>query len=320
MEMPNYLDYGKMYEMNPGAFWQAQNQVGLAQQFQDQKLAQEQEVTKQKNLANLFTEQNDPLRLENQRISNEKLGFETSDAGVKSRINKATEGLQLDQAQRDFVTKAKKSDLDQMELVAQQMAYSQNPQERSQGESLLKMHRDFVKIREEGKIRADEGVAAGRRALDLERMRAGNQRSLEQLRIDAGKYNKKNSGTISSINDALRSGKLTYERAAVLMANEAAGADDPVEQQRFLNMARMYEEMNLRQKTAGVQGKVDVGATTGLPTQQVAPVIPPQGQPQQQAPAAAPRMALSQLKQMYPNKSEQELKAAWKRKYGVDVQ
>lgn len=322
MDLPNYLDYGKMYEMNPGAFWQAQNQMDLARQFQDQKLVQEREVSRQKQLANMFDEQNNPLRLEEKRISNEKLGYETSDAGVKSRINKATEGLQLDAAQKELVKKAKQSELDQLELLGQQMAYSTNPQERAQGEAMMRMHKDFMKIRAQGEESRTTAAQAQKHALALADRQAGHQRSLEQMRIDAGKYNRANSTKIKNVADAIAAGKMNFEKAAVYFYNEANNAEDPTEQARLMQVARTYEQMHLNSRMAGVQGKPDV-SQMGVPTQQVQPVIPQQVGPAHMDPRASRgtvQRSLSDVQKMYPGVPPEKLKEAYKKKFGVDLQ
>ena len=167
MELPNYLDYGKMYEMNPGAFWQAQKQVDLAQMFQDQNLQQERLATEKSGLDNLFQQQNDPMKLEEQSLKNRGLGVDT-------RIKEGTEALRLDAEQKKFILSANQADLDGMEVEAQRMAYSPDPKIREQGTQLLKMHKDFIKLREQAAI--DE--AKQRRLFD-------QQERLQRMKADA---------------------------------------------------------------------------------------------------------------------------------------
>ena len=182
MEFPQYDQYEKWFGGGPLATHYGMNQMDLAKQFQNEKLTQERQKVKQNELANLFDEQNNPLRIENQQTANRKLGYEADSSGVKSRIDVATEGLQLDAKQKEFVQKAKQSDLDMMELQGQQMAYSPDPNVRAQGEQLIRMHKDFIKLRDEQKFRADEADKGRKHDFALEAERAKSAQRLANIR------------------------------------------------------------------------------------------------------------------------------------------
>lgn len=313
MDMPSYDQYGKWFGDGPMSLHYGMQQMDLAKQFQDQKYLQEQEATKKASLQNLFDEQNNPLRIQNQEISNRKLGYEADDAGVKSRINAATEGLQLDAKQKEFIQKAKQSDLDMMEIEGQRMAYSPDPQVRSQGEQLLKMHKDFIKLREQGKIQSDQDAQRHKYALELEAQRARNAQALAQTRASA------KTGGIKSVYDAVMSGKVAPDKAAAAFGAAALQAEvegDMNAAAEYRNAAATMEKLATTTKPDAMVGKPDVGAMGGIPT---TPPRQPTFTPQQQAPAQKPA-SLADVQKLYPSVPADKLKQAYKNKFGVDLQ
>lgn len=309
MEMPNYLDYDKMYEMNPMAFHEAQGQLGLARQFQDQKLQQEQARVKQMTLANQFDEQNNPLKLENQRLTNTGLEHANVESGVKARVSAATEGLQLDAAQKDLIMKAKKSDLDGMEYEGQRMAYSTDPNIRAAGEALLKMHRDFVKMREQNEFLASESSKQREHqtALERERQAALDRRQAAQakLKADSTKATDKMS---------------TDQRIGwyVQKAEEAYQAGDAESYNYYQSQVQYLNSLIASRRPDTMVGKPDVGAITGLPTVQSrpSPIAPGLQSSQQPAPVAP---SLADVQRMYPGVDPQLLREKYKSKFGVDL-
>ena len=80
--------------------------------FQQQKLAQEQEMTKAKGLANIFNEQQNPQLIEKQRIDNQEGLYGLTQKRINSNIATQTEPQQYQQAIKDAVLKLSKTDLD----------------------------------------------------------------------------------------------------------------------------------------------------------------------------------------------------------------
>ena len=91
---------------------------------------------------------------------------------------------------------------------------------------------------------------------------------------------------IASIQDSVRSGKMTAEKAAVALYGAAQFEADPVAKQQYEDMAAQYEKFAMNQRNAAAAGRVDVGAAANLPTQTLPPAFGAPGAGP--APTAAP--------------------------------
>ncbi len=324
MDLPNYTDLGKIYEMNPGAFMEAQNQMGLARQFQDQKLLQEGHITRQKELANIFDEQNNPLRLQQRQLENEGLGLQNRGLGVDTRIKEATEGLQLNAAQAELVKKAKQSDLDAMEIQGQQWAYSQHPdprvreRERAQGEQLLRMHKDFIKLRDEQKFRAEESAKGRSHDFALEAQRAKNAQALVGAKAAAKASSDKG---VKDVFDAVQSGKVSPDKAAAAFGAAALQAEaqgDADQAATYRNAAAVMEQLATTTKPDMRAGKPDLGGSGIATIPPRAPTFTP-GPATVAKPTQAPTTSFAEVQKQYPGVPADKLREAYKRKFGVDL-
>ena len=117
---------------------------------------------------------------------------------------------------------------------------------------------------------------------------------------------------VSSIQELVRSGKMSAEKAAVALHGAAQFETDPAEAQKLTQMAQQYEQFAMNQRNAQATGKVDVGAMANLPTQTVPSAFGGSSAP------AAQTHSFADLQKMYPGVPEGQLKQAYKNKFGVE--
>lgn len=312
MDMPNYTDYGKMYEMNPAAFWQAQDQVGLAKQFQQSRQTQADLTNQRTGLDNMFQMDTYQDRVRQGKAAADLAGYQASDAGVTNRINLATEGLQLDAKEKKIVLDASDSELKQMENLGQRWAYSLNPEERATGERILKMHKDFIKMREEQTFNAGENAKQRAHQFSLERMR---QDEMNKREADKAAAKRAAGNKAADIWEALKSGKVTPDKAAVAFnaaAVEASRAGDQESAAFLMSEAAKMEQLARGLKPDPLAGRPDVGALAQIPT--VPPRPPALGTPPE-APSK-PAMAVPNTAAIQYLKNNPQLAPQFDAKYG----
>lgn len=242
----------------------------------------------------LFQEKNDPLKLAQASLQNQ--GLEAGLPGIfansslaqdKANISRQSLGEQIAGAKSKQNADMSDNDLKIIENSAQKMAMSQNPQEREMGVMLLKQHKDIIRDRE-------KQDAQQVRQLAQIREQGSQARLTQQQAIDAGKYVKGvGGGGGGSIQDQLSSGKLSFEKAATLLAGAAFMAEqegDVEKANTYRQMADQYTQQHIQSRQAGAVagqvGKPDVGALGGIPTVQRQPVQPFAPVTPKQAPTA----------------------------------
>jgi hypothetical protein len=124
----------------------------------------------------------------------------------------------------------------------------------------------------------------------------------------------KKQGT-ANIDEQVKTGKMSAEKGAVAYYGAAMVEADPTEKERLLRMAASYEQLAMNLKNAGAAGKVDVGAAANLPTQTITPAL---GTPPAATPAAGGH-SFADVQKMYPNVGADQLRKAYKDKFGVDL-
>jgi hypothetical protein len=289
--MPNIGDLQTMYgSWNPQAYLEAQENAGLARQMYKEKMAQEEQATRKSSLDNMFTEQDMPARLEERVLKNKDQGVITQgrvlDNTGKVTTNRSNElDLQrkeamhkfgLEQDQLDAVLKASETQLKQADTQAEMMIRSNDPAVQKQGlylASLTKSARELKMKHEQDmeKTRYEQTEsnkrAAGNNAATIKAAQIG-----ADSRITAASM--RGAGKVSlSIQEQVASGKLTYERAAVMLSGAAMMEEDPDKKAALEQQAVKYEQAAKDLRNASAAGKIDVAGQAGLPTQQVPNVL-----------------------------------------------
>lgn len=244
---PSTLD--DIFKMNPMAFSQAQ-------EFMQGGVQQNEADLRKQQLANIFDEQNDPLRVQHQRGLNNAqdamLPGLYADSSMKQRKNTNEASMNDDaikEAKLKFLQNASDHDIKMLENEGQKMSYSLDPKIRAQGLNILSMHKDIIKEREkdfsktEGKLREIQETGT-------------QQRLLQSEGIAGGRYARGSGASKgeASIKDGVLSGKLNFEKAAVAYRVLAEDAEDEAVKQRYSQLADQYEVAAQKQKQAAGQG------------------------------------------------------------------
>lgn len=279
--------------------------------MQDRDLEQQkmQEAIKSQQLANMFNEQNNPLQLEQQRLSNEGLGYTNRQSKLKVQTAEELAPLQLDDEKRKFVLNAKKSDLDLMQLEAQRMAYSPDKATSEEGQRLLMLHRDFIKIREQGEQKVELADKKVKGQIEVEQIKQPNRIALKQT-IPGKAAGSGSSGKPSAITESKVLAPILQEALRLQQAGDTEGANKAL---------TLYQTA----KQAQASGRPDsnVGKPTLAPDGSIG-TVPPKAPVQfsNTAPAAkTPQHSLAQVMQMYPGVPAEKVREAYKKKFGVDL-
>jgi len=249
-----------VYSMNPGAFYQGQ-------QMLDGGMQQSQADLQTTQLKNLFDQANNPQRLQAQSLDNQTAQarlpgiFADSDMkGMDRDKQGALQGDAIQAAKTKFAREASTAHLQELEDKAQEMAMSPDPAIRQQGEQLLMHHKDIIRDRAK-----QEAMSA--RSMELEKLRGANQLALAGVNNAAGRYNRAGKGGAQSLEEQFASGKLSYEKAAVMaqgaafMAEQEGRSEDA---DYYRQLADDFNSKHIASKRAGAyagaENKPELGA------------------------------------------------------------
>lgn len=147
----------------------------------------------------------------------------------------------------------------------------------------------------------------------MQRERSAAAERLKKMASEAGA--KKDPTTLNGL--AARFGQLAFEAQA---EGDPKAAEYAAAQQTILEQMRLIASAGADARAAtGINVPGVSGLPANAPPAPMPPVVQPQAAPTKPA-AQKPQHTLSQLKQMYPGKSDAEIKAAYKAKFGVEPQ
>src|SRR3990167_7508718 len=301
MNLPTLADLQATHGYgDPSVYTQHAANQGLAQLYAQQEVEQARNKTQEGFLKNQFDEQQNPQLLEQRGLENIGLQNKNVTEGVASRISAATEGMQLNQKQREFAIKASENDLKQAEMAAQQEMYSGVPQRMEEAKKIL----DFTSAARAERAKEEAAMARQkeqtRSHLGGIGMQVQGQKDLRKMDIAAGKYSKNTQVTqgIEGIKAAFAKGRMTAQNAAVSLRWAAVFEADPELQQKYEALALEFEQMDKNRINAAAEGKVNQGAVTGLPTRTIPSAF---GAPSQPSPMTAQDQAALTWANANPN-------------------
>jgi len=247
-------------------------------------------------------EQMNPLLIQQQQESNRK-------AALENALTDATQANKIEASGLDLQSKKRQAALDKMSTMASTLNFyapmvaeagpqaaaiarkalieggadpenprdaqlimsvlnTQNPQQMAA--NLMKLQNNLTKTSASYVQAMDTAREHSRSAENVARIGAASREAVASAR----------SKGVQSIQDSVRSGKMTAEKAAVSLYGAAQFESDPMERQRLESMARAYEQFAMQQRQAQGQGKVDIPGATNLPAVNLPPALgsqPPVG-------------------------------------------
>jgi hypothetical protein len=260
MPMPSLTDLQGMYGMgNPMAYTQARDNATLERQFREQQFVQEQEKARQAGLDTMFQEQNNPLKLENQRLVNTgqglmNIGKETSnnEAGLAYERNKAMQQYNLDADQRKALMAVTEDEFKQADQMIEKMFRHPDPRIRQQAQQMYDFTGAARKIQEQERYKME--MERYKQQQETGRAVERNQTTLEAARIGQAGQNQRaaNRGTTSTASALV---KLAPERRLGTVAGILETGVDPDTGQPLSPAARSYYETMYKQDAAYIDNK-----------------------------------------------------------------
>lgn len=130
---------------------------------------------------------------------------------------------------------------------------------------------DTTKLSRESAERIAKGNNATQIQMNRDRIESAERRAASKQQIQ---------DDVKQLVAQVQAGKLSFEKAAAAFEIKSFLEKDPELKQEYAEMARKFEEANLKAKNAAAQGKPDV-AGMGIPTQTITPALGGGAKPKQ---------------------------------------
>ncbi len=262
-------------DWNPLSYMKGYENQGLADQYRQQAIQQQQEATRKASLENQFTEQDNPNRIQERVLtnqgkvlSNEGQGYLNTTNRLASERASASQASNLSADQRKAALSLSEDELKQFTADVSNMMISSDPKIRTQGMQYRAFLPTIISEREKQKQEMDKIYAQGK-----------NQKDVEQMRIDAGKYDKKAAMSwavkFSSLPPATRVGNLQ----GALTSGIDPMTGQPMDQtSREAYQAMLEQDIRTLDAQTAAKGQGQ-GITLGIPEGGTSPKLVPKVQP-----------------------------------------
>lgn len=263
---PGMEGLGNMEFMSPIAFQQAQQQIGLANQFAQQNLQQKQADYTASILKNLFDAQNNPLILQNNQLKNEGMGYKNAGAQIDARKRAKLELWETEAQKEDYAAKTSADKLKTRMSDLEQDLVSMDPEVRARATALYQNTAGMLKLKETNDARV---AAADARANSAERIAGAKIDSAERI---AGENNASRERIAqqraAAIANKAKDNPKNAEQAAVYYQMQADTETDPQRAAQAADLAKKYGAYSMALKNAGAGTKPDM-AQFGIQTNPV---------------------------------------------------
>lgn len=283
VNLPSLTELQNAQFVDPMFFGQVQNQIGLGNQFAQQGLEKGAADLQQQVLANLFAEQNNPQRVEQQRLQNEGLGYDNQSKGVQARTDVELEGESKVAKRAKLLASA--SDDDLKRLQAQAEAEMLNPDPAVQARGQKKLEGSWQELQRRAKaadsLKQAEAAAGGKLAVARIQQEGANERNIRDNETRLRNQQSKDQAALQKANGSAPNAEKAAVRAQ-LLADEA---DDEQTRAYYLDQARRLSAYSMALKNASAGTKIDM-EQFGLQTNPVNVGVGQAGVPR---PAGVPR-------------------------------
>lgn len=256
VNLPGLNELAQMEFMSPMAFQQAQDQIKLANQFQQQNLATGEQDLQTKTLANQFAEQANPMKLQQLGLQNEGTRNDNAISGVNARTAVALEPEAKAAKRQQLLAKASEDELNQLLAVAQKEYMSDDPAVSKRGENKL------IHTKAELTRRNAAGDALEKANAQAQARLQGIQMAQEGMSSRTAATNASRESIAAQKERALQAkaqgNPKTAEAAAVKFQMESDMEDDPVEKARLAQLSKQYGAYSMALKNAQAGTKPDM--------------------------------------------------------------
>ncbi len=263
---PGMEGLASMEFMSPMAFQQAQQQIGLANQFANQNLQQKLADYTASILKNLFDAQNNPLLLQGNQLKNEGMGYKNAEAQIDARKRAKLELWETEAQKEDYAAKTSADKLKTRMSDLENDLVSMDPEVRARATALYQNTAGMLKLKEtnDAKVAAAEAKAqnavqiAGMKINSAEGIAQNNNESRERIAAQRA----------AAIAQKANGNPKNAEQAAVYYQMQADTETDPQRAAQAADMAKKYGAYSMALKNAGAGTKPDM-AQFGIQTNAV---------------------------------------------------